>query len=81
MLAVTSYQFWNSPLSVGLIVTASGAIFGILGVLIRIMMRFAVMESDIKGLREDINNLATDKDVLRWSTIRTDPSGRWRRRG
>lgn len=80
-ISALSYGFFGSPLAAGLIVTACGSVMGILAVLIRIAMRFAVMDADIKGLREDIKNLADDKDVLRWSTIRVDPTGRWRKRG
>jgi hypothetical protein len=80
-ISALSYGFFSSPLAAGLIVTACGSVMGILAVLIRIAMRFAVMDADIKGLREDIRNLADDKDVLRWSTIRVDPTGRWRKRG
>jgi hypothetical protein len=75
-----AYHFFSTPLAAGLICTACGSVIGILGVLIRIAMRFAVMDADIRGLRQDIRDLASDKDVLRWSTIRVDPSGRWRKR-
>lgn len=66
-LSDTVTPFIQSPLAVTLIGAACLAMITVAGAAIKIVIQLARLESSISGMREDITEIKTDPDVMRWS--------------
>jgi hypothetical protein len=59
--------FFQTPLAVTLIGVACAAMMTIAAASLKIVIQLARLEASVSGLREDVTQLKTDPDVMRWS--------------
>lgn len=57
----------NSPVVVTLIGVAAAALVTMAAAAMRMVIKLAQMQTELAAIRQDISDLKTDPDVMRWS--------------
>ena len=69
ILADAITNFANAPLTVTLMALTGASGAGILGFILRMLVLFTRIDSKVDTALTGINDIKTDKDIVRWSGI------------
>lgn len=67
MLIHIAEQFAETPVGAVTIPLVSGAILAIAGAMVKMMLDISSLKQTVKNISDDIVEIKTDPDVMRWS--------------